>query len=635
MKIIDVAPIASNITKDTLSYFTSKDIDEGSIVIVPIRNRMMPGVVIETKPVSENKEDIKNAEFQIKKIEKVEPIAFISKAHLKATKKTAEFFCCSIGSVINTFVPSAVLKEIEFFSKPKNENSESPTPVLKHNEKMIFQATREERMASYKSLIREEFAKGSSILLCLPTIESAKQTFEVLQKGIEKYAFLLHSSLSKKDIVSLWQKVQEETHPVVVVCTPVFLTIARDDWGTIIVDEESSGAYKTFSRPYIDARFFAEELASALKIRLILGDLLIRIETLHRFFEHKLVEYNPVKWRLAHDRNTEIIDTKDPKNFRSDDEHIISTELWNMIDDAKEKKKNLFIYSLRRGLGTQTLCADCGSIVVCTKCNAPIVLHKSKDNTLNFFLCHHCGEKRSAEERCKNCTSWRLQAFGIGSEGVYEELRNKIPPEKLFQVDGDNTPSEKKIRTIIAKFYETPGGVLIGTDVAMQYLSEPISCTAITSVDSLFSIPDFRINEKIMGFIAKIKSLTEERLLIQTRQPEQRVLEHIKNGSLIDFYREELAQREKFGYPPFKHLIKISIEGTDAAIRKENASIEELFQEYNPQTFPAFIKTSRGKTIAHTLIKADTNNWPDEKLRSLLLSLPQNMTIKVDPENLL
>src|SRR5438552_1498626 len=123
MRIIEVTPIAQNITRETLSYFTSKEIEGGSIVIVPIRNKLVPAIVIETKSVSENKTDIKNANFQIKKIENVETISFLSNAHLKAAKKTADFFCGTMGSVINTFAPNAVLREIQRLYPSKEDNT--------------------------------------------------------------------------------------------------------------------------------------------------------------------------------------------------------------------------------------------------------------------------------------------------------------------------------------------------------------------------------------------------------------------------------------------------------------------------------------------------------------------------------
>jgi len=287
----------------------------------------------------------------------------------------------------------------------------------------------------------------------------------------------------------------------------------------------------------------------------------------------------------------------------------------------------------RRGLFPSTVCGDCGTLVKCNACGAPTVLHKA--STENFFLCHRCGEHRSAMEKCVNCQSWRLSTFGIGIEGVEEELKTKFPNLKIFKVDSDSASTHKKAMDTMAKFYTSPGSVLLGTEMALLYLKEIIANTAVVSIDSFFSIPDFRVNEKVMNILLKIRSSTSRNFLVQTRDIEQEILKYATQGNLADFYRDEIKEREMLFYPPFSTPIKITLQGDKRAVLAGMEQLQKDMQPYEVDIFPAFIPIQRGKFSMHGLIKIKTNEWVDEILLNKLRSLSPQYTVNIDPESLL
>ena len=61
MYIIEVIPISRGIGADSLSYFTSKEVNIGSIVKVPLRNKSINSIVISIKNAEEIKSDIDSA----------------------------------------------------------------------------------------------------------------------------------------------------------------------------------------------------------------------------------------------------------------------------------------------------------------------------------------------------------------------------------------------------------------------------------------------------------------------------------------------------------------------------------------------------------------------------------------------
>ncbi len=237
MKLLKVFPIAKSIQKDSLSYFTGADVAVGSIIKVPIRKKIVPAIVISANEVADMKAEIKDAPFETRKIEKVKATTLFTPNFISAVEKSAHYFATSAGSVLNSIIPKAIIESADKITvdiKTAENN--------RVHEKLVIQSDDEERFATYKSLIREEFARGYSVYFCLPTIQDIKKAYEKLSKSIEQYTIVLHGLLSKKEQIELWNKACAENHPVLIIATGSFFGIARHDIGTIIVDKENARA---------------------------------------------------------------------------------------------------------------------------------------------------------------------------------------------------------------------------------------------------------------------------------------------------------------------------------------------------------------------------------------------------------
>jgi primosomal protein N' len=632
MNIVHVVPISRGINKESLSYFSASEVKPGSIVKVPVRSKNIPALVVSVEPASDLKAELRNSAFAIRKIGKLKMLPVFLPEFIDAAKECAEYFAGSTGSVLASITSKGILeqsekiveKEITFIAKGPSEVTHEP---------YALQADEEERVAHYKSLIREQFAKKRSVFFCLPTIQDTKKIYEQLPKGIEEYTYVLNSSLSKKDLITTWNKILEESHPVLIIATGSFMGIPRQDFGMIIVERESSTSYKLQTRPYVDIRTFAEFFARKIHAKLIFGDLLLRTETLWRTRNGEMAELSPLKFRSISTAKDVVVDMKKYKLLDTPEFRIVSDELDQLIRENKENNEHMFIFAARRGLSPLTVCGDCATTVLCNRCKAPITLHRGKE--ANFFLCHRCGERRSAEERCRVCGSWKLTTLGIGIELIEEVLQHMFPDVKIFRMDKDTITTHKQALSIVSQFYDAPGSILLGTEMALLYLEKPIDNAGVATIDSLFSIPDFRINERIMNILLKIRSITQKTYIVQTRSRDQHIFDFATKGNLMDFYREEIEERKKLNYPPFSTLIKITIKGPKARIAEDMQQVEKNLQDYEPVIFPAFIDTINNKSILHALIKIKHTDWISKPLLEKLLSLPPYIAVNVDPESLL
>ena len=288
MYVIEIIPISRGILSDSLSYFTSKEIGIGAIVTVPLRNKNINGIVISVKKAEDMKSEIKSAGFALKKIDKIKSIDFFTEAFMEMINEVAQYYATSTGAILNILVPKYIQENIGKLKSIKDGKVIRKKEALTVKEKYAVQGDHEERYGTWKGLIRQEFAKKKSVMFVMPTIEDVEYAFELFEKGIEGYAFILHGSMTPKKILEVWNNIMSEKHPIVVITTGGFLPLPRDDIETIVVENESSRSYKIPRRPFLDIRNVCEIYANKRGIKIFFADSLLRIETLWRESEGEI-----------------------------------------------------------------------------------------------------------------------------------------------------------------------------------------------------------------------------------------------------------------------------------------------------------------------------------------------------------
>jgi primosomal protein N' (replication factor Y) len=698
MNIIEVIPVAKGLKTETLSYFGPETLAVGSVVSVPLRKKMVPGIVTAVRSARDIKGDIKQADFSLKKISIIKSKSvgktgagtakgagknshqFFLKEFIETAQSAAVYYASSTGSVLDALVPGDILKKSASLAVPRsavvvekiskdneieNKNNKEPIktnpPPRNLHEIRVVQGDDEERYSAYRSLIRQEFAQKKSVLVLLPTVEDTVRAFGLLEKGIEDYAFLLHTSLPAKKLIETWNAVVTQEHPVVIIATGSFLCIPRFDIGTVVVEKESSRGWKGQRRPYLDIRMVTELFTRKKGILLIMGDTLLRTETLWREAEGEILQSAPFKFRSLSTARETIVDMRQYKTAEdpADRFRVLSDEVERLIRHNKDNNQFMIILATRRGISPSVICADCQTIVTCRNCSAPIVLHKAptslstaenihnKNNAnavkstatthipKNFFMCHRCGARRPADENCATCGGWRLTALGIGIDLVVEKIHQKFPDIIVSHIDSDTTTTEKQARAAIERFKTHPGSILLGTEMMLLYATKKVDNAAVISLDSLFSIPDFRIQEKIIHTLLSIRALTLRELIIQTRRADEKIFDHALKGNLNDFYRSSIEERKMWNYPPFTTLIKITLEGDKENIIAEMSLIQKNLEPQTVDIFPAFTHTVKGKYILHGLMRIPAGRWLDRELSDKLRALPPQVRVNIDPDNLL
>src|SRR3989338_899141 len=648
MKIVTVIPLKKGAWKEDLTYFTAQDIPNGSIVVIPLRNKKILGLVVSSEDVALAKSNIKGLSFNLKKISEVKERSIFLKKYLDSAIETSKYFISGKNDGITSLIPTVLRENYDKIAKFKNTNLtplSAPLSLARRGvggevkpEKLIFQAPLEDRISAYKTVIRGSFALKKSVFIVLPTEYDIRIFEESLSKGIEKFAFAIYGGSSSKKIIKKIEQIITLAHPVLILGTAPFLSIPRYDIGTVIAEHESSNAYKMIAKPHFDLRFFIELFAAKINAKFILGDSLLRYESIARQETDGLNPMHPLSFRINFDGEIEILNKE--KKFK-----ILEDKSLEEIKNTTTKKKNVFIFSLRKGLATMTICKDCGEIVDCEKCGSPLVLYSSHQGKKRIFVCNRCETDLNGEIVCAACGSWNLVPLGIGADTVYESIKENFTKVEVFKLDKDSAKTAKGAEKIIREFEENPGSILIGTEMAFFYLKNKVSLSIIASFDSLWNIPNFKMSEKIIQIMLSVIGSTTEKLIIQTKKENDPAIMAIKMENLLSFVREELEDRRNLDYPQFKRFIKITHLGDKEQTIKAKKVLEEIFKEYNPEIFSGFIARLKGKYATNALIKIDPKKWSlpeisagssiDENMLQKLAALPPNFDVFVDPEDLL
>jgi len=643
MWIVEVVPIKRGLPKETLTYFSAEPVADGSVVSVPIRSKAVDAISVSCRDVRAEKAAIKSGTFSLKKIIKIKPGSPVPSYIFDAARLASQYYRCTRGTVLNLLIPDYSFYGI-FSHEALEKDGETPVP-----ERLLFQAPLDERISFYRTYIRESFAKKESVTLVCPTISDCELFAESLSRGIADFVVVITSEVSSKKLATLLKKLATETHSFVIITTPSFATLMRPDTGTIILEHESSSAYSTPTNPSFDFRVIMEILARCAGKKLILGDSLLRVETLGRHENKEFGSVAPITFRALVPIEVTVIPhgipAALPTRFRSDQIPALSEDMRALIARAPEKRSHIFAFALRTGLATVTRCRDCGTVVLCEHCEAPLVLYTAAGGK-RVFICNKCKRHTPSEMKCSKCASWNLSAFGTGTAFVEEELRRLYPELPIFRIDREATPSRAEARKVAAQFAAAPAGVLVGTEMAMYYLSETVTDSIVVSFDTLFNIPSYRTNERIIELFLAIAERTRGRLYVQTRNPDEPIIELIKSNNYATWYRNELADRIEYNYPPASTILKVSWRGKDAEKDAAKDYLEELLAPFAPDIFES-ISVIKGKKelLLNAVIRPKSEDWSlaalftqkglSETLRETLAKLPDGTILSVNPDNLL
>ena len=400
--------------------------------------------------------------------------------------------------------------------------------------------------------------QGRQVLVLVPEIALTTQIVQRFQAWFHNEVAVVHSKLSQNERGDVWYKMRTgEANVLIGVRSAVFAPFKN--LGLVIIDEEQENSYKQEERPAYHAREVARCRCNNNRAVLLLGSATPSLETYYRAVSggigHLQLTFRPGNSVLP---AVDVVDMREElaqKNFS-----VISRKLRREIVAAVHAGQQAVVLLNRRGYSTFVMCRDCGETLTCPHCAVSLVYHADEQ----VMRCHYCGNTYPIPRTCPDCGSRRIKFFGSGTQKAEQEI-SQMPGVRVLRMDQDSTATKLAHEEIIGRFVKKEANVLLGTQMVAKGHDIPdVTLVGILAADSALNLPDFRASER--GFSLLIQAAGRAgrgdkpgRVVLQTYDPENEVINFAKKQDYETFAKRELAQRKVLLYPPYGKIIKLTV----------------------------------------------------------------------------
>ena len=191
---------------------------------------------------------------------------------------------------------------------------------------------------------------------------------------------------------------------------------------------------------------------------------------------------------------------------------------------------------------------------------------------------------------------------------------------------------------------------MIGTQLIAKGLHFPnVTLVGVINADMILSFPDFRAGEKTYQLITQAAGRAgrgdkKGKVIIQTYQPENYVMEKIMKNDYEGFYNSEIEMRKILEYPPFSKIINIGIsssneEKLERTARKLFEAVKKDYVEvYGPNK--SLVYKVKDRYRENIFIKGNKKNidYYKKELEKILSEFNDEgcrIVVDVDPVNLI
>ena len=493
----------------------------------------------------------------------------------------------------------------------------------------------------YLQRMRDVIEQGKQVLVLAPEIGLTPQLVARLRDRLGIEPALFHSGLTDIERLTAWRAARSgAAHLLVGTRSAVFTPLKNP--GLIVVDEEHDHSFKQQEGLRYSARDLAIVRAKHLDVPIILGTATPTLEMLQHCREGNYKHIHlPVRAGSAEPPAIRLIDT-----MRTPAADGISEPLREAIHSHLKAGGQALIFLNRRGFAPTLICASCGHIAGCDRCDSRLTVHAHS----NQLRCHHCGACRSLDTRCGECGEV-VKPLGEGTQRLEEALRDQFPGHSITRVDSDSTKRKGAMHAVLEQATEGAADILVGTQMLSKGHHFPkLSLVGIVNADQGLFGTDFRSAERMAQSIVQVagRAGRESRrgeVLIQTAFPEHPFWSTLITGGYSRVAAEALAEREVTRWPPFTRLALIrsaahrhgdALEFLEIARRSVADQADESLRILGPVDAP--MARRAGRFRAQLLLQSSDRQALQNLLRKLRPALEQEpmarkvrWSIDVDP----
>ena len=242
----------------------------------------------------------------------------------------------------------------------------------------------------------------------------------------------------------------------------------------------------------------------------------------------------------------------------------VSYELQDAMGLTMEREKQTVLFLNRRGNSRAVVCVDCRSAPECPRCSARLTYHSANER----LMCHYCGHSQKMSERCPTCGG-PMKRLGTGTQKVQQELEILFPDRPVLRMDADTVSAVNTHEKILDQFKNEKIPVLLGTQMVAKGLNLPdVTLVGVLDADLGLYTDNYRAAESTFNMLTQVvgragRGEASGEAIIQTLNPEHRVIELAAKQDYDGFYDLEIGLRQVQQCPPFGDQALITFSGLD------------------------------------------------------------------------
>jgi primosomal protein N' (replication factor Y) len=402
----------------------------------------------------------------------------------------------------------------------------------------------------YLHLIRDLIDAGRQVLVLVPEIGLTPQLVTRFRTRLGLEPVLYHSALTDTERLAAWRAARRGSAQLIVgTRSAVFIPLKTP--GLIIVDEEHDGSLKQQEGLRYSARDLAVVRGKKQDIPVVLGSATPSLESLQRCredaYQHLLL---PIRAGKAVPPLIRLVDMT--KHQSSDG---LSVPVISAITDNTRQGRQSLVFLNRRGFAPTLICAGCGKIADCGRCDARMTVHAERKQ----LICHHCGASRTIDTECPDCGS-ACRPLGQGTERLEDALRARFPEDDITRIDSDSTRIRGTMKKALAAATTGETKILVGTQMLSKGHHFPnLTLVVVINADQGLFSTDFRGSERLAQSLIQVggrsgREARQGEVIIQTAFPQHPFWSELMSGGYERVATAALAEREKAVWPPFSRL---------------------------------------------------------------------------------
>ena len=440
-------------------------------------------------------------------------------------------------------------------------------------------------------VIDRALEEGRGVIMLVPEIALTPQAVLIFLARYGERVAVIHSALSQSERYDAWRRIREgEATLVIGTRSAIFAPVK--DLGLILIDEEQEYTYKSDTNPKYYAHDVASYRCGRNSAMLLLASATPSVVS---YYKAKSGKYTLVelKERYGDAKLPDVVICDMREELQKGNLTPVGSVLARRLISDHRKGNQSILFLNRRGYNNYVSCRSCGKSIKCPNCSVTLTYHSKRRGGLRnslpdadeepfglendrrsggYLVCHTCGYKTVLPKVCPECGKEHFMFMGCGTQKAEDDIVAMFPDLRIARMDHDTTTYRNSHEEILDRFRRGDADVLLGTQMVTKGHDFPkVATVGVLNADGAFMADDYRAGERTFSMITQVigragRADTPGFAVIQTYNPENRLLYQAAGQNYEAFYEEEIKLRKALKFPPFCDIAVLTLSSPDEGL---------------------------------------------------------------------